>query len=178
MGGKGSGGRNRKPTARKQVEGNPGHRRLNKREPSAELGAPDMPRYLDKLAKEEWNRLVPILLTMKTLHRSDGGALAGLCCAHSQFVKAQRDIARRGINLNIYELVDVGKKTPKPVLIATKKNPSLGVASDADRRLRSYFAMFGLDPASRSRLIAGGGSEPPEDPLDEFLEGSAKDTIQ
>ena len=43
MGGKGSGGHNRKPTAQKLAEGNRGKRRLNLREPKALPGEPQMP---------------------------------------------------------------------------------------------------------------------------------------
>jgi len=43
MGGKGSGGHNRKPTALKKLQGNPGKRKLNKNEPALVLGEPLMP---------------------------------------------------------------------------------------------------------------------------------------
>jgi len=43
MGGKGSGGHNRKPTAQKLAEGNRGKRPLNLREPKALSGEPPMP---------------------------------------------------------------------------------------------------------------------------------------
>lgn len=138
-----------------------------------------MPTYLTSLARAEWRRLVPMLLNMKTLRISDGNALAGLCCAHAQFVMAQREIAARGIMLDIYEICEVSPHFPKKgksgkpiaVLLSTKKNPAIQIASDADRRLRSYYAAFGLDPVSHSKLIAS-GTEPPDDPLDAFLEDS------
>ena len=43
MGGKGSGGNGRKPTAQKLAEGNRGKRPLNLREPKALPGEPQMP---------------------------------------------------------------------------------------------------------------------------------------
>lgn len=175
MGGKGSGGRNRKPTAVKKAQGNAGKRKLNDREPVVNVGAPAMPDYLSESGRAEWNRLVPILLSMKVLTPSDGDALAALCCAHSQFVEAQHDLVARGNLLDIYQICQlngfpiVGRTgKPKAVLIDVKKNPSVQVASDADKRLRSYYAMFGLDPSSRSRLTTN-PNDPPQDPLDDFL---------
>lgn len=180
MGGKGSGGKNRKSTAQKIAEGNRGKRELNKDEPKVPVGAPAMPDYLPLEAQAEWNRLVPMLLEMKVLTPNDAGALAGLCCAHAQFVKAQLDIAERGILLDIYVLAEIEgvpivnkKGDPVAVLLNVKKNPSVQMASDADRRLRAWFGVFGLDPSSRSGIKAG-GEEQPESALDKILKAKAK----
>src|ERR1035441_5910662 len=50
-----------KPTAIEIAEGRPGKRPLNGREPQPRAVTPKCPAYLDKRAKEEWRRLVPIL---------------------------------------------------------------------------------------------------------------------
>ena len=46
-------GRKPKPTAMKKLEGNPGKRKLNTKEPMPEKGMPDCPRWLLSEAKEE-----------------------------------------------------------------------------------------------------------------------------
>ena len=50
-------GRTPKPTAIKQLEGNPGKRRLNANEPKPKAKAPSCPKWLEDDAKKEWRRL-------------------------------------------------------------------------------------------------------------------------
>jgi len=50
-----------KPTALKQLAGNPGKRPLNFSEPRFDPGPITVPRQLGKLARVEWRRLAPLL---------------------------------------------------------------------------------------------------------------------
>ena len=50
-------GRKPTPTAIKELEGNPGHRPLNKHEPKPMKKAPACPKSLSTEAKKEWRRL-------------------------------------------------------------------------------------------------------------------------
>ena len=50
-------GRKPKPTAVKQLEGNPGKRQLNANEPKPAARAPSCPKWLEDDAKKEWRRL-------------------------------------------------------------------------------------------------------------------------
>ena len=50
-------GRKPKPTALKKLEGNPGKRKMNTKEPVPGKGMPDCPKWLLPEAKEEWKRL-------------------------------------------------------------------------------------------------------------------------
>jgi len=52
-------GRGRKPkaTALKLLNGNPGCRSINMREPQFESGIPDKPEWFDTYASEEWDRI-------------------------------------------------------------------------------------------------------------------------
>ena len=47
-------GRKPKPTLMKQLNGNPGKRPLNDREPVPPAGTPTPPDYLDDVARQEW----------------------------------------------------------------------------------------------------------------------------
>jgi P27 family predicted phage terminase small subunit len=75
------------------MEGNPGKRPFNQREPKALKGEPEMPRHLNADARRAWRRLVPILLAMGVLSESDGIALANLCQAYATLIAAQRLMA-------------------------------------------------------------------------------------
>ena len=50
-------GRKPKPTAIKELEGNPGKRPLNDAEPKPVRKAPPCPKWLEPEAKKEWRRL-------------------------------------------------------------------------------------------------------------------------
>lgn len=61
-------GRKPKPTAIKELEGNPGKRPLNANEPRPERKAPRCPAWLDTEAKREWRRMGKVLEQMGMLY--------------------------------------------------------------------------------------------------------------
>lgn len=69
-------GRKPKPTAIKELEGNPGKRILNKKEPKPEKGMPVCPEWLLPEAKAEWKRLSDKLNQMGVLTEVDMVAFA------------------------------------------------------------------------------------------------------
>ena len=54
-------GRKTKPTAIKKLEGNPGKRKLNTKEPVPVKGMPTCPEWLLPEAKKEWDRLADLM---------------------------------------------------------------------------------------------------------------------
>ena len=60
-------GRKPKPTALKQLEGNPGKRQLNEHEPVPPKSTVRCPAWLEPEAKKEWKRLAPSLEAMGIL---------------------------------------------------------------------------------------------------------------
>ena len=64
-------GRKPKPTALKKLEGNPGKRKLNTKEPMPGKGMPDCPKWLLPEAKKEWERLCVKLSEMGVLTEID-----------------------------------------------------------------------------------------------------------
>lgn len=70
-------GRKPKPTALKVLEGNPGHRPLNKKEPMLKGRLPRCPDWLEDDAKKEWKRLGKVLAEMGMLTNLDMMALPG-----------------------------------------------------------------------------------------------------
>ena len=166
MGGKGSGGHNRKPSALKKIQGNPGKRRSNRREPKPPAGVPEMPADLKGAARVEWIRIAPILDKMGVLTRADGSALAAYCKLHALHLRAEAAIAKYGI---VFAKVDeVGVST-------LKKNPAVSIFESTSRLIRSFLQEFGLTPASRSKVAASEGRdlEPDvkaQDQLQDFLD--------
>jgi hypothetical protein len=69
-------GRKPKPTALKKLEGNPGKRKLNMKEPVPGKGISDCSKWLLPEAKEEWKRLCQKLSEMGVLTEIDMAAFA------------------------------------------------------------------------------------------------------
>ena len=69
-------GRKPKPTAIKKLEGNPGKRKLNTKEPIPAKGMPECPQWLLAEAKKEWERLADLMNQMNAeceLNFNNGG---------------------------------------------------------------------------------------------------------
>jgi P27 family predicted phage terminase small subunit len=161
MGGKGSGGHNRKPTAVKKLEGNAGHRTLNESEPTPAPGEPKMPAGMSTQAQRFWGELLPVVTGMKVMTPADAVALGQLCMALDRRMQAEEAISKHGIL--IAELGADGK-TGK-----VKMNPAVRVASDAERHVRAYLSAFGLEPSARSKISTP--NDPTQDPLDDVFSG-------
>lgn len=130
-----------KPTAMRIAEGNPSRRPLNSREPQPNRVAPKCPSHLDKEAKREWRRLVPILLRMRVLTEADGYALANLCQAFSTMVRAQKKLNESGLLI----------RTPNGF---AQQSPLLSVVNTCMQTITQLSREFGLTPASRTRIQA------------------------
>ena len=142
-------GRKPTPTAIKVLEGNPGKRPLNKREPHPGKQAPSCPKWLDKEAKKEWRRLAPKLVQMGVLTDVDMAAFAGYCQSYARWKENEEFISEHG------SLV----RTPSGYWMAV---PQVSMAQQYLKQMGRYAEQFGLTPASRSRLIAdetGGGKK-------------------
>ncbi len=81
-----------KPTALKKLEGNPGKRKLNAKEPVPAKGMPDCPKWLLPEAKEEWKRLCQKLSEMGVLTEIDMAAFAAYCQSYARWKEAQEHI--------------------------------------------------------------------------------------
>ena len=89
-------GRKPKPTLMRDLEGNPGKRPINDREPRAPAGIPDCPEFLDDEAKAEWFRMVTVLKEMGLLSLADRSALAAYCTAYCRWVHAEEQVRKFG----------------------------------------------------------------------------------
>jgi P27 family predicted phage terminase small subunit len=130
-----------KPTALKLLEGNPSHRPLNLNEPRPLVGEPTIPAHLNKDARKEWRRLVPILLQMGVLTVADGGQLGNLCVVYSTMSRAQAQLDKSGLLM-------------KTTAGYVQTNPLLKVVATQMAPIGSISREFGLSPASRTRIHA------------------------
>ena len=150
-------GRKPKPTVLKVLEGNPGKRRINDREPTAPAGLPDCPDYLDDVARDEWQRTGEVLRDMGLLSLADRTALAAYCTAYSRWVQAEAAVKKYG---TIVKSPDKG---------FPMKSPYLTIADQAMESMRKFMVEFGLTPSSRSRIKVPDAGQA-GDEFDAFME--------
>ena len=154
-------GRKPKPTAIKVLEGNPGKRPLNKREPVPPKGSIKCPEWLLPEAKREWKRLAPSLEAMGVLTVLDLASFEGYCQAYARWIEAEAFITQHG---SIF-------KTPSGYV---QQVPQVSIAQQSLKIVQSFCSEFGLTPATRARIIAAGGGKDEsfsEDPMEKLLKG-------
>ena len=157
-------GRKPTPTALKMLEGNPGKRPLNVNEPIPPKGDIKCPSWLLPEAKKEWKRLASSLEAMGVLTMADLTAFAGYCQAYARWKEAEEFITQHG---SIF-------KTPSGYV---QQVPQVSIAQQNLKIMQSFCSDFGLTPATRARIIAGGsGTEDvSEDPMEKLLKGGWQD---
>ncbi len=153
-------GRRPKPTALRLVEGNPGKRAINKKEPKPKRQIPSCPAYLDDSGKVAWGRLSVLLDRMGVLTEADGSALERLCDCYTDILECRKLIERDG---RTYTTSTAQGDT------LIKANPAVAQLRAADAQFKSYLVEFGLTPAARSKVHATPDDDEKEDPLAEFF---------
>ncbi|SHM77518.1 phage terminase small subunit P27 family [Phytopseudomonas punonensis] len=139
----GRSGRRPKPTAKKALAGNPGKRALNKTEPKfTEITHVDPPEWMQPLAIQMWQTVVPELLAQHIVCITDLHNVEAFCTAYANWRSAQELVVQHG------PIVESAMGSPM-------KNPALTAAKEAMSQMVTFGAMLGLDPSSRSRLIGG-----------------------
>ena len=152
-------GRKPKPTLLKVLEGNPGRRPLNDREPAAPDGVPECPEWLDDVAKAEWFRVSKVLFDMHLLSVADQAALTAYCVEYSRWVFAEAQVKQFGMIV----------KSPEKGF--PMKSPYLTVANQAREAMLKLAVEFGFTPSSRSRIRVPDDNEA-MDEFDQFMEAS------
>ncbi len=153
-------GRKPTPTAIKELEGNPGKRKLNDREPQPMKKAPPCPKWLEPEAKKEWRRLAKKMEALGILTEIDMGAFAGYCQAYARWKEAEEFITQHGTIV----------KTPSGYW---QQVPQVSIAQTYLKMMQKSAEQFGLTPASRSRIVADSTATNTEDELEALLRGDA-----
>lgn len=150
-------GRKPKPTVLKLLEGNPGRRPLNQKEPKPEKKAPRCPAWLAPEAKKEWRRMSRQMENLGVLTQVDAAAFAGYCQAYARWKEAEEFISKHG---TIF-------KTPSGYI---QQVPQVSVAQTYLKIMRDFCSEFGLTPSSRSRITTNAATES-DDPMERLLKG-------
>jgi P27 family predicted phage terminase small subunit len=145
------------PTWRKRLDGNPGKRPYNPREPTP----PDPEDAFDTpppevaaipRAAREWARLAPMLRKGKQVTEADRAALIAVCLEWSRYLEAIHKITASSL------IVMSPNNYPMP-------NPYLAIATKALAGCTKLWPELGLTPSSRTRVQVPAGDD---DPFSEF----------
>jgi P27 family predicted phage terminase small subunit len=149
----------RKPTALRIVEGNPGKRKLNRKEPKPRVShrRPSPPDWLGRTGKALWRKLTKELMPLGLLTVVDEHVLAMLCQAWSRYREADSEWTKSG-------------PTFETANGYVAHHPHVSICRDMAKQVRALSGEFGLSPSSRSG-IKGGTGESERDEFEEFLSG-------
>lgn len=149
-------GRKPKPTAVKEMAGNPGKRALNKKEPKPDKQIPTCPDHLKGVARQEWERIAKELFALGIISKLDRASLAICCTAYADYVKACEKLETEG-----------------EVIISDKggayQNPWMAIKKRSMDQVVKFYAEFGMTPSGRSRVKVDMPDE--EDELEKLLFG-------
>lgn len=140
-------GRKAKPTALKLVQGNPGNRPINKKEPEPRrIYNPDPPETLNELEAAKWREISVKLAEARVLTELDLDALEIYCREWVALHEALNDLEDRG------------------KLLQTRSggvmwNPNWTQYKHSQAVCRSIMAEFGMTPSTRTGIIATGDAD-------------------
>jgi P27 family predicted phage terminase small subunit len=137
------------PTALKILNGNPGHRPLNKNEPTPPecKKLPPPPSWLQKLATIEWKRLGPELVELGLLTVVDLTQFAAYCEAYADMIEASK-------------LIDDEGRTFTTEGRCVIQHPAVGMKNRAMEIMRKFASDFGCSPSSRTSIdVSIGGAK-------------------
>jgi P27 family predicted phage terminase small subunit len=149
-----------KTAEERRLSGNAAKRPLDEPAKPLEQVMPDCPPWLEGLAREKWEALVPVLKRLGRLDSNCGDSAAAYCVAWSEMITSTNILNKEGRVL----------KTANGYSYA---HPSVAQQRSAMAALTRLSAVLGLDPSSLSRLPSTAPEEPDE--LDIFLASRGKD---
>ena len=150
-----------KPTRLKVLAGNPGRRKLNKREPKPAVDTPVCPQWLSARAKGVWRYTVPLLRNMGVLARADRDALAAYSQIYARWREAEEFLQQRGA---VYAIKD-----ERGNITCMMPFPQVAIARNLLQIVRGYHQEFGLTPSARTRLEVEPTRRIENDPFQQYL---------
>ena len=148
-----------KPTELKLLHGEKNKDRIRADEPKPRPITPEAPGTLDKYAKAEWKRMVPILERNRLLTEVDGNTLAAYCQLISLNIQTSKALKACGHKMVAEKHTVDGAGNE---FVEAKANPLVNQQLKIIAQLLPYFREFGLSPASRTKISTGGRMDPGE----------------
>jgi len=140
--------------------------RINENEPEYDPISIKAPSHLNPTAKVAWRRLVKMFDKAGTMSEADQDILALYCDAFSEYLKAKKQLSKRGEKMILY--------TPNGYQY---ENRWIAIRNRAATQMHKLGAELGLTPASRSRIIVDAERlmKRKPDPMEELFEECARE---
>ena len=159
------GGRPRKPTAIKELQGTLEKSRLQKDELQGEfITSHEAPEELNEWGVKLWNDLFKEYGKVNLITMLDLVSLLMMCNEFGTYCEADDLIKAQGLQVE----VEVYNKNGEVVGTKTDVNPMLRVRDNAAKQYKMFCVEFGLTPVSRAKISAP-KQESKGDELDELL---------
>jgi P27 family predicted phage terminase small subunit len=144
-------GRPRKPTALRLIDGNPGQRGLNSREPVYNSPAlPDPPDDLGEFGSAEWLRMGALLLKKRVMTEADWMGFHAYCVAVDIYKKAL--LAHRRVEARDPVTFGLLMKTTNGNAVQSELS---NLVVKWAKAMHTGLREFGLTPQARASLLAG-----------------------
>lgn len=144
-------GRRKRPTAITEAMGNPGKRKINKREPKPDGTPPDVIEGLDAVGLAKYQQMRTALTGLRLVTAIDTDALMQYAWAYQEWIKCRDFISANG------SIMSIKDATGKPKYI--QQVPQVSMA-------RQYWAImyrlqqeFGMTPSARAGLSTGSDAD-------------------
>lgn len=116
---------------------------------AAKTSVPEPPDWLDKAARVEWDRIVPIITTGAVVHSVDLAILVAYCSTYSLWAATRQTLTAENV-----------------VTEDGKLNPAARYAESLLKQLRGLLDQCGFTPAARRQILTSEAAS-----LDEILGG-------
>lgn len=123
---------------------------------------PPAPEWLDETAKEEWNRVAPMLADSRLMTEADTKALEAYCKCWSRYIEAEKQMDQ--IGSTIFQ--------PNQKSKYIQQLPQVAIAQKYLKLCKDFMVEFGLTPSSRGRMQLPGESD--EDEMESLFRKAVK----
>ena len=137
-------GRPPQPTKLRLLRGNPGKRKINRREPQPVAEVPSCPDWLSAEAKEVWKDTVALLSQLNILARVDRDALTAYAQVYVRWRATEQWLDQHGL---VYPLRD-----EKGKIRCMQQFPQVSIARNYLQAVRAFQTELGMSPSARSRV--------------------------
>lgn len=115
---------------------------------------PNPPNYFGPIAAACWRKIVPYLESTERVQRIDAGVVEQYCTQYEIYRQAYADVQENGIQTKLFtSLQNAAGEIIGKDFTGYRKNPAVGIMTDANKQLNSIGIQLGLTPKGRQDLM-------------------------
>lgn len=127
---------------------------------------PNPPNYFGPIAAACWRKIVPYLESTERVQRIDAGMVEQYCTQYEIYRQAYADVQENGIQTKLFtSLQNAAGEIIGKDFTGYRKNPAVGIMTDANKQLNSIGIQLGLTPKGRQDLMQIASHEKKDDTI-------------